>query len=71
MHLDDAVTTILHVEHNDRALETVYRPAIEGIIAELQDATFEATDTDIRVQLAALELRARLVLERWEVRAVN
>ena len=60
-----------HVEHNPRAPESVYRPVIEKLIAELMDATFEATDTDMKVRLASLELRARALLERWEVRGVN
>ena len=71
MDLEDAIATISHIEHNPLAPESVYQPAIETIIADLMDATFEATDTNTKVRLAGLELRARAVLERWEVRAVN
>ena len=37
----------------------------ESLIAELMDATFEATDETEKARLAALEMRGRLVLERW------
>ena len=59
MDIPDAIATIEHVEHNPRVPESVDRPVIESLIAELMDATFDATDADNKVRLAALELRAR------------
>lgn len=48
-----------------------YYGDLEKAILWLMDATFESEDKDERVLMAATEMRARLVLERWKGHDVN
>ena len=43
----------------------------ERDIAWLMDTTFESTDPEEKARLAAMELRARGVLERYRLQNVN
>ena len=51
--------------------ESLYRQTLEGIIAELVDATFESTDPNEKALLATVEMRARLILDRWKKLNLN
>ena len=44
---------------------------LEAAIEWLMDTTFETKDQDEKVRLAATEMRARLVLERFKKANVN
>ncbi len=48
-----------------------YYGDLEAAIAWLMDATFEATDPNEKAPLAAVELRARLLLERFRKRGTS
>jgi len=43
----------------------LYAKRLETTIAGLMDATYESADPDEKQRLAALELRCRLILDRW------
>lgn len=58
---------IAHLERNPDAVPA-YARALEQTISDLMDATFHSQDADERSRLATLEMRGRLVLERWRVR---
>jgi hypothetical protein len=44
--------------------ESTYRPQIEQVIADLMKHTFESKDREVKMFLASLEYRARLIRER-------
>ena len=49
----------------------VYYAELEAALGCLMDATFEATDANEKARLAATEMRARLVLDRFRKAEVN
>ncbi len=51
--------------------ESVHRPVVVELIADLQERTFRSTDGPQKVRLASLELRARMILNRWLKRDTN
>ncbi len=51
--------------------ESIHRPHLEKLVADLQEATFQAVGDDAKARLAALEMRARMVLKRWDNDSVN
>jgi hypothetical protein len=59
----DALRLLTKLEHAP-ALIVSHWQTLEGLIAACMDATFAATETGDKVQLAAIEYRARLLRER-------
>ena len=49
----------------------VYHSDLEEAIAWLMDATFEATDPKHKARMAGVEMRPRLVLERFRKQSWN
>ena len=55
----------------DLGPESVHRPVVEKLVADLQERTYRSTDEAEKVRLASLESRARLILDRWRKRDTN
>ena len=64
MNLDRCKTLIAGLEHNPEQLPAFYGE-LESTIRWLMDTTFESEDPAEKTRLAATEMRARLVLERY------
>ncbi len=70
MDFRNATATVVDLEHH-LGPESIHRPVVVELIADLQERTFRSTDEAEKVQLASLELRARLILDRWRKRGTN
>ena len=64
MNLDRCKTLIAELEHNLEQLPAFYGE-LESAIRWLMDTTFESENPAEKTRLAATEMRARLVLERY------
>ncbi len=64
MNLDHCKTLIAELEHDPQQLPAFYGE-LESAILWLMDTTFESKDPAEKSRLAATEMRARLVLERF------
>ena len=64
MNLDCCKTLIAELEHDLERLPAYYGE-LESAIRWLMDTTFESKDPAEKTRLAATEMRARLVLERY------
>ena len=51
--------------------ESTYRPTLERMIADLMEQTYRSTDASQKITLATLEMRARLIRERWLKQGTN
>ena len=60
-----AATLVRALEADPSRVPAFYTD-LEAAIRWLMDTTFETTDQDEKVRLAATEMRARLVLERFK-----
>ncbi len=45
--------------------------SLRAMIAELMDQIYESPDAENKTQLAVIEYRARLILNRWKLREAN
>ena len=70
MQLHDAHQFVASLER-DLGPESIYKSSVVNLIADLQEETYRSTDEREKVRLASLELRARLILDRWRKREVN
>ena len=61
---------VRELEARPRRLPAFYSE-LESAVEWLMDRTFEATDAEGKVRLAAVEMRTRLVLERFKESGVN
>ena len=66
----DGTALVVGLER-DLGAESVYRCTLLSFIADLQERTYRSTDDGEKVRLATLELRARLILNRWKKRDTN
>ncbi len=64
MNLDRCQRLVAELEHDPQQLPAFYIE-LESAILWLMDTTFESEDPDEKSRLAATEMRARLVLERF------
>lgn len=55
---------VTHPDANPHAVQP-YAKHLETTVAGLMDATFKSADPDETWRLAAMELRCRLILDRW------
>ena len=70
MTIVEAISLITRLERYP-APESTYRATIETLIADLMDQTYGSTNPAEKVTLASLEMRARLIRERWLKDGVN
>ncbi len=70
MNLSQCQALVADLERDPRRLPA-YHGQLESAIKWLMDRTFESTDPADKTRLAALELRARGVLERFRKANVN
>ena len=66
-----ACVSLIRTLEADPSRVPAFYTDLEAAIEWLMDTTFEATDQDEKVRLAATEMRARLVLERFKMANVN
>lgn len=70
MNLSQTESLVRDLEQAPFQVQTYYSE-LERTISWLMDRIFESTSPDEKVRLAALELRARGVLERYRKARVN
>ena len=70
LNIKDAVAFVSNLEQN-LGPESAHRRSLEGLIAELMEETFRSNDPSEKALLASVEMRARLILERWKKSEVN
>ena len=70
MNFSQCQALIADLERDPRRLP-VYHGELEAAVSWLMDCTFESTDPAEKTRLAALELRARGVLERFRKANMN
>ena len=52
-------------------LVPVHVETLRTMIAGLMDEIYDTLDTEHKMQLVAIEYRARLILDRWKLREAN